>query len=61
MYIRIVQFKQVMEALTYNPSTEEAEAGGLLQIQGQSELHCEFKASKGCRVKPCPTKRPHQI
>lgn len=31
---------------TYNPSIGEAEAGGLPQAQGQSELH-EFQVSMG--------------
>lgn len=32
-----------MVAHTYNPSTQEAEVGGLLQIQGQSRFHSEFQ------------------
>lgn len=32
-----------MVARTYSPSTQEAEVGGLLQIQGQSRFHSEFQ------------------
>lgn len=39
--------------LTCNPSTQEAEAGGLLQVPDQSGLESEFKASLSCMGRPC--------
>jgi hypothetical protein len=37
---------------THNPRTQEAEAG----VQGQTELHSEFKASWNYTVRPYPKK-----
>lgn len=34
-----------------NLSTRQAEAGGLLSIQGQPYLHSEFQASQGRKVR----------
>jgi hypothetical protein len=39
-------------ALTFNPSTWEAEAGGFL-IQGQPGLQSELQDSQGYTEKPC--------
>lgn len=35
---------------TCDPRTE---AEGLLQVPGQTELHCELKVSPSCTVRPC--------
>lgn len=35
-----------------DPSTQEPESGGLLQVWGQSELYIEFCPSSGYRVRP---------
>lgn len=35
--------RQVVLALAFNPSTEEAEAGGPLRVQGQTGLQREFQ------------------
>lgn len=39
-------------AHTYDPSTGEAEAGGLPQVCGQFALHSEFKARLNYIVRP---------
>jgi hypothetical protein len=38
---------------TFNPSTQEVEAGGSQFIQGQHGLQSEAKDSQGCTEKPC--------
>lgn len=40
----------------YNPSTREAEAGGLLQVQGQPCLYSEFQGSQGFIEETLPQK-----
>lgn len=37
----------------YNPSIQEAEAGGLLQVRGQSGQYNEFLATQGSIISPC--------
>ena len=41
----------------YSPNTQEAEAGGLSQLQGQPGLHHICKASQGMRVTMTPVER----
>lgn len=36
----------------WNPSTQEAEAGGLLQVRGQPGLYNEFLATRGYIISP---------
>ena len=43
-----------MVVKSFNPSTQEAEAGGSLWVQGQPGLQSEFQDSQGCYIeKPC--------
>jgi hypothetical protein len=43
-------------AHTFNPSTQEAEAGGFL-VRGQPGLQSEFQDSQGYTEKPCLEKK----
>lgn len=43
-------------AHTFNPSTQEAEAGKSLQIPDQAGLQTELQDSQGYTEKPCPGK-----
>ena len=46
---------------TFNPSTQEAEAGGSLWVQDQPGLHSEFQDSQGCYTeKSCLEKKKKQ-
>jgi hypothetical protein len=45
-----------MEARASNPSTQEAEAGGLW-VKGQPGLHSEFEASQCYIARPCLKKK----
>lgn len=49
-----------MGAHTCNLSAWEAETGGLLQIQGQTELHGKFQVSLGYTERP-PQKTVHNV
>lgn len=42
-----------MVAHTCDCNTQEPEAGGVLQFQGQLGLPSEFKSSLNCTVRPC--------
>ena len=42
-----------MVAHAFNPSTQEAEAGGYLQVRGQPGLQSEFQDSQDYPEKPC--------
>jgi hypothetical protein len=44
-------------AHAFNPSTQEAEAGGSLRIGGQPGLQSECWDSQGYREKPCLEKK----
>ena len=41
----------------FDPSTQEAEAGGSLCVQGQPGLHREFQDGQGYIVRPCLKKQ----
>ena len=43
----------------YNPSTQEAEAGGSLWVQSQPRLQSEFQDNQGYTEKPWLKKRSH--
>jgi hypothetical protein len=42
-----------MVAHAFNPSTQEAMAGGFLGAQGQPGLYCEFQIIRGYIMRPC--------
>ena len=45
---------QAVVAQAFNPSSQEAEAGRSLCIQGQPGLQSEFQDNQGCHTeKPC--------
>lgn len=54
-----------MEAHTFNPNTEEAEADRSLSDQGQSAGHTELQASGGFMMRHClkkqTTKKHNQV
>ena len=45
---------------SFNPSTQEAEAGRSLQIPGLAGLQTEFQDSQGYTEKPCPEKKKNK-
>jgi hypothetical protein len=42
----------IVVAHTFNPSTQEAEAGGSLWVWGQPDLYSEFQGSQSYSEKP---------
>lgn len=45
-------------AHAYNPSIQEAEAGGLSPVRGKPELHGQLKDSLNYKMKPCNQTEP---
>lgn len=39
----VISLLGMIDGCAFNPSTQEAEAGGLLCVRGQSGLHSEFQ------------------
>jgi hypothetical protein len=48
----VVMIELTTNLYSSNPSTQEAEAGGSLWVQGQSGLQNEFQDSQGYIVRP---------
>ena len=53
---------RVVVAQTFNPSTQEAEAGRSLWVQSQPGLQSESQDSQDCYIeKPCPTNQKDSL